>query len=439
VVAPTTPTEAPPFSLAIPEGDCSIDALKRVLVDYRTWARTTPFDRSAALSNPGLGQLLDLAYLVSLRKEEGRYLTMRFFVDRPGRRSPMLAEFDRPIPLTSNLLTKLAPAVGSLEHALHVVEARAGDAPALLCDGIASLIDLGLDETAGSVPGRPENLVAFPGGLLLTVDGPGILRAYEGLSVEYAAGKLDPAWPYGTIRPVRESFLAVADNVLDRLVERHGEDARAHFGGAEVLAGVVEDLWSQILQSALAARHGATFVLLPDDRELPDVNPRYKIRPLDVRDCVFEFWDACVVAHVTAQEDALDRDAVLAWQRAKMRMRAVARAVGNLSQVDGCVVLTSQLQVLGFGAVIGGRGPSDQTCQCTIAHPRTLQPEGYVSLSELGLGTRHQSAYRLCDDQAGALAYVVSQDGGVRLLYGDADRIYMWRIQGLRGAISEGI
>lgn len=438
MVAPSTSSEPRAFALAIPEGDCSLAELRRVLVDYRNWVRTTPFDRTAALSNAGLGKLLELAYLVSLRKEEGRYLTMRFFVDRPGRRSPMLAEFDRPVQLASHALLKLAPAVGSLEHALHVVEARAGDAPALFCDGIASLIDLGLDEMAGSVPGRPENVSSFPGGLLLTVDGPGILRVYEGLSVEYAAGKLDPAWPYGTIRPVQESFVAVAESVLDRLAARHGEEARAHFGGVGVLAAVVEEFWSQILQTALAARHGATFVLLPD-RELPDVAIRYQIRPLDLRDCVYEFWEACVVAHMTAEGDTLDRDAVLQWQRAKVRMRAVARAVGNLSQVDGCVVLTSQLQVLGFGAVIGGRGPSDQVCQCTVAHPRTLEPEGYVSLSELGLGTRHQSAYRVCDEQAGAIAYVVSQDGGVRLFFSDADRIYMWRIQGLRGAVSEGI
>ncbi|MGQ0612233.1 MAG: putative sensor domain DACNV-containing protein [Planctomycetaceae bacterium] len=425
-----------------PDGDCSIRELEAVLLDYRAWARGAGQDRTGALSDAALSDLIDLAYHASMRAEEGRFLTLRLFVDRAGQSSPLLARFERPIPLTAHALAKLAPAVASLEHALHLVEERGAPsdgharASSLLCDGIVSLIDIGLDPTAGSLPGTPHNLIQFPGGMVLTVDGPGILRVHEGISVQYAAGRLQHAWPYVTIRPVEESFRSVAASILGRLVEKFGDEVRIDFGGQEALAGLVQDSWSQILQTAIAARHGAMFAVLQDP-DAADVHVRHRLATLDLRDSLFDFWASCVKAYRSAKGPDMDQEAIHAWQRAKVRARAVTRAVGNLSQVDGCVVLNAQLQVTGFGGVIGGRGAGDAACQCALADPRTLQPQGYVTLAELGLGTRHQSAYRLCDEQAGTLAYVVSQDGGMRLFYGDGERVYLWHTQGLRGAAGD--
>jgi DNA integrity scanning protein DisA with diadenylate cyclase activity len=42
------------------------------------------------------------------------------------------------------------------------------------------------------------------------------------------------------------------------------------------------------------------------------------------------------------------------------------------------------------------------------------------------VGTRHRSAYRLCTAAPGALAIVVSQDGGVRFVTHHRDNLMYW-------------
>jgi hypothetical protein len=85
--------------------------------------------------------------------------------------------------------------------------------------------------------------------------------------------------------------------------------------------------------------------------------------------------------------------------------------VAQLSQVDGAVHLTSDLQIRGFGAKItSGNEPFPLSAEDIDGNNRRE-----LSLSAIP-GTRHRSAAFFCAQQPGqALAIVVSQDGDVSL------------------------
>ena len=90
----------------------------------------------------------------------------------------------------------------------------------------------------------------------------------------------------------------------------------------------------------------------------------------------------------------------------------VAHLVADLTRVDGTVIMTDGLEVLGFGVEIAGELPEVQ--RVARAHDLDGVEREWVRTDRVG--TRHRSAYRLCQAVHDALALVVSQDGGLRFI-----------------------
>src|SRR6185295_2406861 len=101
-----------------------------------------------------------------------------------------------------------------------------------------------------------------------------------------------------------------------------------------------------------------------------------------------------------APEDRVRRKTV-AWQH----LLALSDTVDRATSVDGCVVLTRKLQLLGFGGEI--RVPTEHS----------LDEDRHT-------GTRHRSAARFCKKFPGAIALVVSQDGQVSIFCTDQKTNY---------------
>src|SRR5262249_10845212 len=95
-------------------------------------------------------------------------------------------------------------------------------------------------------------------------------------------------------------------------------------------------------------------------------------------------------------------------------------SVGALSATDGCVVLDRTLTLHGFGGSIEIKEDS-----CESKKVLHLQESGEVSPQLLAtFGERHKSAYRLCQCVPGTLAFVISQDGDLRVFSSDDDAVY---------------
>ncbi|MDQ3921390.1 MAG: diadenylate cyclase [Actinomycetota bacterium] len=90
----------------------------------------------------------------------------------------------------------------------------------------------------------------------------------------------------------------------------------------------------------------------------------------------------------------------------------LAHLIAALASVDGAVVMSKRFELLGFGGEISGALPAVRTVL------RTLDLEGKRTAEQStdGVGTRHRSAYRLCNVLPEAVAVVVSQDGNVRFV-----------------------
>ena len=101
----------------------------------------------------------------------------------------------------------------------------------------------------------------------------------------------------------------------------------------------------------------------------------------------------------------------------------VSHLFAALAEVDGAIVLTKRFELLGFGGEITGDLPDVPVIQ------RALDLEGTRKRSEVasGVGTRHRSAYRLCGRFHGALAIVVSQDGGVQFVKWHDGAVTAWQ------------
>jgi hypothetical protein len=95
------------------------------------------------------------------------------------------------------------------------------------------------------------------------------------------------------------------------------------------------------------------------------------------------------------------------WQDALQRS---VEAVAGLTAVDGATVITSDYELLAFGAKIARRRGADTVEQVIVTEPI----EGGVAVLQhpttLG-GTRHLSAAQFVHDQRNAVALIASQDG----------------------------
>lgn len=99
----------------------------------------------------------------------------------------------------------------------------------------------------------------------------------------------------------------------------------------------------------------------------------------------------------------------------------ISQLLAGLADVDGAVVITDQLELLGFGAEIVG--VPDVT---TVRHAQDLEATEYHVDGVDRVGTRHRSAYRLCAFEPACLAIVVSQDGGVQFVKSLDGAVTVW-------------
>jgi hypothetical protein len=99
-------------------------------------------------------------------------------------------------------------------------------------------------------------------------------------------------------------------------------------------------------------------------------------------------------------------------------IKGAVRTIASLAAVDGAIVVTRDLRVLGFGAkiaVVSGPPPS-----VSVFQPEPgPQPVARCALEDLG-GTRHQSAARFVAANRDAVAIVISQDRHMSVAAWDA-------------------
>jgi hypothetical protein len=126
---------------------------------------------------------------------------------------------------------------------------------------------------------------------------------------------------------------------------------------------------------------------------------------------------------VTKETQQLMMNEILEAQR---RLTETCMFIGNLAGTDGAIVIGTDLKVKGFGAeiLLDKAKPSKvyMVSDCLAGTREEGNSESF--------GMRHRSAIRLCGATTGLAVFVVSQDGGVSIVWNDkGDSCYKSGIQ----------
>lgn len=379
-----------------------------------------------------LERLITICYQASMLREELRPVTFRLILAEPSQfpcdQGPPdglhCLRFSQTRPFNALEARRLSPAANFYRSLIGVCLDEKKEMPriwGILHSGLRWL------QNVHGGRGRPQTL---PPALVLSVTGPGrvtfgfgsevLARAESGLLIKQTLNVFESQWLRDTFEPVR-----------NRLFEGHAR-ARKKLGPNwppldPMLVRVISQHAIKRLISALrSAHHGATILLLPMEMsdEMGDLNrfidlkyrfdegePRRRFPTLVARimNRVAEL-NAGKTEPVGWTEYALSNDETLtALDEAIFEM---AYLVAGCAEIDGAVVLTQNFELLGFGGEISGELPGVVTVR------RALDLEGDEGEEEFteSVGTRHRSAYRLSLAVPGAVAIVISQDGGVRFV-----------------------
>jgi hypothetical protein len=184
-----------------------------------------------------------------------------------------------------------------------------------------------------------------------------------------------------------------------------------------------------IVRAMLKHGHGGMLVLVPPNRQCWESLALVKY-PIDLangahvlNDRLTAFQDcsnraeAQEQASLTADNPSAAAGLAVLLARSRDAHEQLLRDgldwVGQLTAVDGAVLMTTEMDVLGFGAKLRASDAEPIVSVLDMLVPEV--PQAHVSVSALG-GMRHQSAARFVNDCHDALVFVASQDGRLTLL-----------------------
>lgn len=331
-------------------------------------------------------RLIEAAFWASLRREEGRspQISLAFV---PKEQSGDALVLDRRLPISPGALTRLAPAVE--RPGIHLCIWGTAD-------------DLHVWGATRMIPDLC---------LVLEVVEPGLVVAKYGRGDAY--GK------FGNLAMLKGDRVKVVDENAARRPDCPGVlasltgrvDADARLGDSSVLV--------QLALSMRAHGHGGSLLVVPAASawEQSILSPiSYRVTPPFSR----------LAELVRTQPEESDRKT---WMD---EVRLAIDGLAGLTAVDGAMVMTTQYELLAFGAKIARVGGAPTAGKLVLLEPVVGHTPVVIEAAELG-GTRHLSAAQFVHDQRDALALVASQDGRFTIfLWSDFDeRIHAHRIETL--------
>lgn len=404
--------------IEFPSEPASASDLAELIVSLRQYGGVFA---STHLSDQAIRRLVQIAFHLSIREDEGRFPRLRL-ISGALDDYRLTAKFASPLELDDvHELRRVTPAASAPDFALLVAELPS---ETLRCLGLANIGHLGMQ----SLPGRPEIVsTGGPPSFQIWIEGPGHLYLREAATViEFRAGRVRLVTPaLSAIPALREWSFRVAKVLHTKAIERALgiEGAGQYFAGAPGLSSIIKTMLSRLLASCLERRHGGAFAILPGEEPDPDtfgISCKYPLETLDIGDDLANYWLTHVQATAIKKQgvDEYDRHLSLC-NRSKAQLFTNNDVVSSLSAADGCVVMTEQLRILGFG---GNIAVSAADCMSATSKARLKDRQCTIIefLNSVG-GQRHQSAARLVIKYPGVIAIVISQDGELSVFATDSE------------------
>jgi len=406
---------------------------------------------------PGIGEPLPDAttlehffsacFQASLLCEEERPVTFRAILAAPGlfaadERPPeglQRLELSRWLPFDPAELRRLSVAADAQRTLIGVWR---GEAEGLRIWG---LINSGT-RWLRDVQGGRRAAAPLPLAPVVHVDAPGKLEAYRGceLIAKLQGGRLSGSrvdlfvseWLPDEFSGFREALLDQHRVAAMRARARSGATwARLE---PTLPRRVAERMMKRVISLLCAARHGGMIIFVPfeDDRDLcadePYIDLKYRYAhggsQRSFPDLVVDILNRLAEFHGHADHrepvrweefEAATEDELVTLDEA---LFDTAHLIAGLASADGAVVMTKNHKLLGFGGMISLRLPAVRS----IAKALDVEGNQVTEEDTEKVGTRHRSAYRLVAALPGAVAIVISQDGGVRFVAHRGGRVTYW-------------
>jgi hypothetical protein len=354
--------------------------VQRIIGQLARFATTPTLRKTQAISPEDASRALDVAFWASVTSNEGRPTRARIlFVEPPMLPSPL--RFDAAISYEPARITRLAPAVPE---------------GGCMCVSPSTMTIWGMTAVD---PGSSINA------LEIVIPTPGVLHV-----------RIGPLRPFCVVSDGSAVVLADAALMLpERLRELLGKS----------LVGDVKTTqraWRECLIVAALARRilrrgtGGALLFVRDAHgewsRFVDIAYRFASPDTTLRDAV-----ASELEGLDGRAFAPEAPEALKWQAVgsapgHLSAEAAAlRRVAPYAEVDGAVVVTRDLEIVGFGGkIVAPAGTS-----------HVVVAEDLVSIEDTG-GTRHQSAARFVGACHDCAATVISHDGHIALVHWDAER-----------------
>jgi hypothetical protein len=354
------------------------------------------------LSKNGLTNLIDLAFKVSLKKEESRYPRFQIYI--PVSRYKIedfhfLVRFDPPIALNVSTLHRISSGIPPRPYALYL---RESDSEKTI--DAYGFIRIETFDTKLTSTSKALSLRIYPG-LILSIEEPGVLNVllFNDIpliippTLALRHGKIEINYNTTTTPIVKHIYADIERNIV-------GKNKQGNLSSE--ISKHIASIWSYILSLAVDFRQGGQFIILPSDFLLDGIQD---FKPLDVNYRATEPDLGVQIADLVTAEQI---------QNKYQSLLDSARAIAKLSTADGCIVFDRGLRLLGFkGEVLVRENP--ECVELNLAS-ETLEEIGSFDINQFG--TRHRSAARFCGKVPGGVAFVVSQDGDIRLFMHIDDR-----------------
>jgi Probable sensor domain DACNV len=407
---------------------------------------TTGWPPVALPEQQTLNQLLDVCYHASFLVEESRPVTFRaVFLEHTTQIKPLEADqshptelylFDAPVPFTAEELRQVAPAA-DLTSVLIAIQGTDAGSGAL---GIVGLVDIGSSLWAMSRHERPMGH-GLPDALIIAVTKPGQLTISRGSRpvIRLLDGGL--AVPAGNVclrGPVGDFFGEAAAWFVDQACALASQTSHADVQNDDLMLAYTTFV-ELLLFSATDVGHGGTVLFVSDALSHADPHLRNRVtikyptpsrRPQEVllhKMAMRLQWQAHygalyeqrAISHSALQGlDTLDD----AQQDAVDAVRDLAKFLAGLTAVDGAVILTDRLRLLGFGAEVLTAAKKIES----VRSARSEFADEYTEVPLSAFGTRHRSAFRFCSSVEPSVAFILSQDGGVKAVRQVGRHLVMW-------------
>jgi hypothetical protein len=387
-----------------------------------------------------LEAVLSVCYQASLLREEGRPVTFRVAWAGPdlfrAAEGPPAGlhrlVFAEPRPFDQHELRRLAPAVVFSRTLIGVITDPD------LGPRIWGIIHSGA-HWLQSVRGGRETQQAIPPVLIVAVSGPGrvlvsagaitLAELTNGTLISRGMDVFQAAW-------LEDVFAAIGRIELPQPKEGRAVTLPAAVDprfGAVLACHVLR----RVLATVRSAQHGGMLVIVPEGDAyefLTDgshIRLKYPFVSEEPRRRLPTLMATIITELVAAYAKA--SKAHVGWSEYEMSdvkwviegdaaLFEAAHLVADLTHVDGAVVMTSGLDLLGFGGEIAGDLPEVPR----VMRARDLAGEDREWVRTDRVGTRHRAAYRLCQVLRNAVAIVVSQDGGLRFVRWHKDAVTYW-------------